>query len=124
MFKIILLFALLFGLMPMFIFGQSKQGDTESEVKTDSLAFSVKGMTCGGCVAHVKNTMGKVEGVTACEVSLKDARADITYDPAKTDKQKIQKALKLTGFSIAEIASEIPKSGKDGEKTREEKNDK
>jgi copper chaperone CopZ len=109
-----MLFGLLFSFMPMFIFGQSKKENTET--KTDSVAYSVKGMTCSGCVTHVKGTMGKVEGIKQCEVSLENARADIKYDPAKTDPQKIEKALKSTGFSIAEIK-------KSDEKKTEEKKD-
>jgi copper chaperone CopZ len=113
MFKIIMLFGLLFSFMPMFIFGQSKPEDPEAETKTDSVVFSVKGMTCGGCVANVKGTMGKVEGITQCEVNLENARADIKYDPAQTDPQKIEKALKSTGFSIAEIKRDDEESTKE-----------
>ncbi len=119
MFKIIMLFGLLLSFTPTFIFGQSKKENAEA--KTDSVAYSVKGMTCGGCVAQVKGTMSEVEGVTQCEVSLENARANIHYDPTKTDKQEIEKALKSTGFTIDEIKSEIRRGEKHAEKKSKEK---
>jgi copper chaperone CopZ len=36
-------------------------------------------MTCGGCVAAVKVQLKRTEGVSAYDVSLEKAEADVTY---------------------------------------------
>lgn len=60
--------------------------------------LAIKGMTCGGCVAAVKLQLKKTEGVTAYEVSLEKAEADVTYDPAQTTPEKIAASVSKTGF--------------------------
>ncbi len=51
--------------------------------------LTIKGMTCGGCVATVKLKPKKTAGVTAYEVSLERAEADASYEPALTHTKKI-----------------------------------
>lgn len=68
---------------------------TESTAKT---TLVIKGMTCGGCVAAVKVQLKKTPGVSAYEVSLEKGEAVITYDPSRTDPQKIAASVSKTGF--------------------------
>ena len=44
--------------------------------------LTIKGMTCGGCVAAVKLQLRKTDGVAAYDVSLEKGEAEVTYDPA------------------------------------------
>jgi copper chaperone len=60
--------------------------------------IAIKGMTCGGCVAAVKLQLKRTEGVTAYEVSLEKAEAEVTYDSGKTDPKKIAASVSKTGF--------------------------
>jgi copper chaperone len=60
--------------------------------------LTIKGMTCGGCVAAVKLQLKRTEGVTAYEVSLEKGAAEVTYDSAKTDPEKIAQSVSKTGF--------------------------
>jgi hypothetical protein len=41
---------------------------------TARTTLSIKGMTCGGCVAAVKLQLKRTPGVTACDVSLERPR--------------------------------------------------
>jgi len=70
---------------------------------TDSAktTLAIKGMTCGGCVASVKIQLKRTEGVSAYDVSLEKAQADVTYDPAKTDPKKIAESVSKTGFEAS-----------------------
>ncbi len=61
----------------------------------------IKGMTCGGCVAAVKVQLKRTEGVSAYDVSLEKAEADVTYDPGKTDPKKIAESVAKTGFEAS-----------------------
>ena len=58
--------------------------------------YSIHGMTCNGCRAHVENTLSKVDGVTRASVTLEKAEATIEMEnhiPIET----FQKALKEDG---------------------------
>lgn len=68
-------------------------GDQSSRV-----VLAVEGMTCGGCVAAVKSALKKTEGVTSYEVSLEKKEADVKFDPAKTEPEKIAAEVSKTGF--------------------------
>jgi len=63
--------------------------------------LAIKGMTCGGCVAAVKVQLKRTEGVSAYDVSLEKAEADVTYDPGKTDPLKIAESVSKTGFEAS-----------------------
>ena len=111
MLKSILLFGLLFSLAPMFAFGQDAQEKTKAQI--DSVSYSVKGMSCSACAGFVNGAAKSIEGVKQCIVSLKNGRADIKYDPTKTNKHEIEKALKSTGYAIAEITNTKKKNNKE-----------
>jgi copper chaperone CopZ len=76
---------------------------------TARTTLSIKGMTCGGCVAAVKLQLKRTDGVTAYEVSLEKGEAKVTYEPARTTPQKIAESVSKTGFA-ASVKDE--KSGK------------
>ena len=73
----------------------SKGADPADSART---VLTIKGMTCGGCVATVKLRLKKVKGVTAFDVSLEKGEAEVTYDPAQTDPEAIVAAVSETGF--------------------------
>jgi copper chaperone len=68
---------------------------------TRKATLTIKGMTCGGCVAAVKVQLKKTEGVTAYQVSLEKGEADVSYDPAKTTAAKIAESVSKTGFQTS-----------------------
>ncbi len=70
----------------------------ESTAKT---TLAIKGMTCGGCVAAVKVQLKKTAGVTAYEVSIEKAEAQVTYDPGRTGPKKIAESVSKTGFTAS-----------------------
>src|SRR5712692_3325428 len=83
--------------------------------------LAIKGMTCGGCVAAVKVQLKKTEGVTAYEVSLEKAEADVTYDPGKTDPKKIAESVSKTGFTASVKEANGSGNGSSTVKTPESK---
>jgi copper chaperone len=60
---------------------------------TKRAELSVEGMSCGHCVARVKNALSSVEGVTKAEVSLENKNAVVEYDPDTTNPEKMKKAI-------------------------------
>lgn len=60
--------------------------------------LAIKGMTCGGCVAAVKIQLRRTDGVSAYEASLEKSSASVTYDPSKTDPERIAESVSKSGF--------------------------
>jgi copper chaperone CopZ len=59
----------------------------------------ITGMTCNGCVGHVKKALATVPGVSAVEVSLPD-RARIVH-AAGLDLAVLMAAVSTAGYSAA-----------------------
>ena len=64
----------------------------------ETVELKIEGMTCGGCVSSVTRTLQGVQGVQQVEVSLAEARARVTYDPAKTGPVEMKRAVERAGF--------------------------
>lgn len=73
--------------------------------------LAVEGMHCGGCAAAVKSALKKTEGVIDYEVSVEKKEADVNFDPAKTDPEKIAAEVSKTGFK-ATVKSKGSGTGK------------
>ncbi len=64
--------------------------------------YHIGGMSCGGCVASVKNRLAAAPGVTSVSVDLGKKQAEITSSSIiKAD--TLQDALKNTHFTIEEL---------------------
>ncbi len=66
--------------------------------------YHVGGMSCGGCVATVKNRLSAAPGVTSVSVDLAKKEAEITSS-AIIKADTLQDALKNTHYTIAELRS-------------------
>lgn len=64
----------------------------------ESVVIPVEGMTCSACVAGVKKTLMKTEGVGEVHVSLEKREAQIRYDPAKTSADNLAKVIDEMGY--------------------------
>ena len=76
--------------------------------------YSVSGMTCNGCRAHVEKTLNKVEGVNHAEVNLEKKEAKIVGDK-NVSLEKLQQALQDDGgnYEIHEAGKKVsPKKNK------------
>ncbi|MDO5627961.1 MAG: copper ion binding protein [Mobilicoccus sp.] len=62
--------------------------------------YTVTGMTCGHCVASVKEEIGEIEGVGAVEVDLESGRVEVTSD-ADIDRADIEAAVTEAGYTLA-----------------------
>lgn len=62
--------------------------------------YTVTGMTCGHCVASVKEEIGEIEGVGAVDVELESGRVEVTSD-ADIDRAQIQAAVEEAGYELA-----------------------
>jgi copper chaperone len=59
--------------------------------------MKVEGMDCEGCVKSVTRMLSAVPGVSSVDVSLAQARARVTYDPAKAGLADFLRAVERAG---------------------------
>jgi copper chaperone CopZ len=64
----------------------------------DTVELKVEGMDCEGCVKSVTRMLSAVPGVQNVDVSLAEARANVTYDPTKTRVPDMKKAVERAGY--------------------------
>src|SRR5690348_3099873 len=65
--------------------------------------YSISGMTCGNCVAHVKSELLKLGDVTEAEVQLRQPQATITMQK-HIPVNVLQQAISRAGhYTIAEL---------------------
>lgn len=68
--------------------------------ETDPRVYTVKGMSCGHCVASVREEVGEIEGVDHVAVDLASGRLEVrgsaVSDTAVAD------AVKAAGYELAE----------------------
>ena len=58
--------------------------------------FGIGGMTCGGCVAAVRNVLARQPGVTDVKVDI--GSASLSYDEAAVDLEALFAAVERAGF--------------------------
>ena len=85
------------------------------------VTLNVKGMTCGGCEAHVSKTLKACDGVTeVVEVSHKDNLAVVIYDPNKIETDKLVSTITKLGYK-AEVQPAVATTIKEAVKEEEKK---
>lgn len=66
---------------------------------TKTVALSIQGMTCGGCVFAVRKVLSRLPGVSKADVSYEKSRALVTYDPGVVTTAQMVAAIKTLGYT-------------------------
>ena len=61
----------------------------------------IEGMSCEGCVKNISSVLAALPGVSAVEVSLEKASADVEFDPAQIDRAALCAAIEDAGFDAS-----------------------
>jgi len=64
----------------------------------EDVEFKVGGMDCEGCVKSVTRMLTGVKGVSKVDVSLKEAKANVSFDPALAQLADLKRAVERAGF--------------------------
>jgi copper chaperone len=64
----------------------------------ETIELKVEGMDCDGCVKSVTRMLSSVPGVQQVDVSLAEARAKVTFDPAQANVAQMKKAVERAGY--------------------------
>jgi len=78
---------------------------TDMTVNTSTISevsLAVEGMTCSGCEAGINYNVNKLAGVSETKASYKDGQTVVKFDPTKTSREEIVKAINSSGFKVVE----------------------
>ncbi len=91
--------------------------DAGYDVPVEKVSFSIVGMTCASCVAHVEKALKEVEGVLSASVNLATERATVEYIPGVASFAELVAAVRGAGYDVAfEREETIPEA--EGEEER------
>ena len=84
----------------------------------DTLTLKLRGMSCASCASNIETAIRSVPGVSDCNVNFGIEQATITYDPKRTNLEKIQQAVVDAGYSAYSLQEQEMITGEDdAEKT-------
>ena len=62
--------------------------------------INVSGMSCGHCTAAVERALKALPGVEKAKAALEEKNVTIIYDPEKTSRDDIKKAIEEEGYKV------------------------
>lgn len=63
-----------------------------------TITLQIGGMTCVRCSGAVEHALRGMDGVLEVSVSYANERAEVTFDPSKTDRKKMERRSKRPGI--------------------------
>jgi copper chaperone CopZ len=73
---------------------------------TEQAELNVEGMHCATCPVTVNTGAAGVSGVTAVRVSMDEAKAWVSYDPARTSPDAIAAAITGSGYPATPVPAQ------------------
>lgn len=64
------------------------------------IILRITGMTCASCVQKIETALAKTKGVQKASVNFATENANIDFNPRKTSREKIEKAIENTGYGV------------------------
>lgn len=61
---------------------------------------------CESCEPRVENALKATEGVLSADMKVSEQTISVSYNPSKTDEQKIKKAIAMTGFDAGDVKAD------------------
>ncbi|MBF8962162.1 mercuric transport protein MerTP [Pontibacter sp. FD36] len=67
---------------------------------TRTVEFSISGMTCSGCEAHVEQEVNALSGIVNAKASYDSGNAVVEFDSTKTNVSAIREAVLRTAYKV------------------------
>ncbi|MEK3997125.1 copper ion binding protein [Psychrobacillus sp. FSL W7-1493] len=67
---------------------------------TNQVTIQVQGMTCGGCVKSVENSVSALSGVEKVNVQLETGKVNIEFNDSQTDIKQITDTIEGKGYTV------------------------
>ena len=65
-------------------------------------SYTVTGMSCASCAAHVQKAVSKLSGVDTCEVNIATEKLNTKFDEEKQSFETLKKAVENAGYGLEE----------------------
>ena len=75
---------------------------TVGGLSLQEVSLPVAGMTCSGCETPINHEVSKLTGVSEVKASYENGNTVVKFDPEKTTKAEIVKAINGTGYTVKE----------------------
>lgn len=72
---------------------------------TESVTINVEGMVCAACQSHVQKALDETKGVSKAAVNLMTGQAQVSFDPAIVEPEKLIEAIRDTGYEAEFLAA-------------------
>lgn len=66
----------------------------------NQVTLQVQGMTCGGCVKSVENSINALSGVEKVNVQLETGKVNIEFNESQTDIKQITDTIEGKGYTV------------------------
>ena len=66
----------------------------------NQVTIHVQGMSCGGCVKSVENSVNALSGVEKVNVQLETGKVDIEFNDSQTNIKQITDAIEGKGYTV------------------------
>ncbi|WP_337041231.1 heavy-metal-associated domain-containing protein [Emticicia sp. 17c] len=73
-------------------------GSAEVKIKTSAI--------CGMCKKRIERDLGLTKGIVNSNLNLDDKVVTVTYNPKKTNPEKIKKAISKIGYDADEVVAD------------------
>lgn len=73
----------------------------------EKATLELEGMTCAGCANAIESALKKAEGVKTAQVNFAAEKAYVEYDPGTTNKEKLAKVVRDTGYDVKQEKERI-----------------
>lgn len=67
----------------------------------EKLTLQIEGMHCGSCAVGIQMLVSQMDGVKSVSVDYEDKKGVFEFDPAKTSKDAIVKAIAELGYAAS-----------------------
>ncbi len=107
--SLITVFAVLTTAFPYYADTFFPKNDNKTVLMTDKTAmqktvFTIEGMTCTGCEAHVMSEVSKLQGIMDVSVSYEKGNAIVSFDKAKINTDSIINTINSTGYTVTKTS--------------------
>lgn len=80
------------------VFAQNDKKEETIEIKTSAV--------CGMCKSTVEKALKKEEGIIKSKLDVETKIVTVTYDPSKTNPDKIKKAVAMSGYDADDMPAD------------------
>ncbi len=113
--KLLLILAAFFTLqfaspaIPVRVSESASLAAQRKEKKIETVVFATN-MHCKNCTLKIRENIAYEKGVKDLDVDLENQRITIVFDPRKTDKATLAKAINKLGYKAEEVSGGKPAS--------------